>query len=80
MPVERDQSVGLKPGQGGVLGVKHAGPAELAGDLPGDVLEDTVPEQPDPQPAQVARADRKVVVPGQGECERCLPGGALAGA
>jgi hypothetical protein len=54
MPVERDQSVGLKLGQGDVLGVKRVGPAELAGDLPGDVLEDTVPEQPDPQPAQVA--------------------------
>src|ERR1019366_5193218 len=26
------------------------------------------------------RADRKVVLPGQGECERCLPGRALAGA
>src|SRR6266516_5931017 len=53
LPVERDQSVGLKLGQGDVLGVKRVRPPELVGDLPCDVLKDAVSEQPDPQPAHI---------------------------
>jgi hypothetical protein len=45
MPVERDQNVGLKLGQGDVPGVKRAGPAELAGALPGP---SSAPDDPSP--------------------------------
>jgi len=45
----------LELGQGNVLGVQRVRPPELVGDLPGDVLQDMVAEQPDPQPAHVAQ-------------------------
>jgi hypothetical protein len=55
VPVERDQRVGVELGQGDVLGVEGVGPPEQDGGLPGDVLKDAVPEQPDPQPAHVLK-------------------------
>jgi hypothetical protein len=51
----REQPEGLElqlPYQCDVLGVKCVGPPEQDGGLPRDVLEDAVPEQPDPQPAR----------------------------
>jgi len=53
LPVESDQRVGVKLGQCHVLGVKGVRPPEQDGCLPCDLLEDAVPEQPDPQPAHV---------------------------
>jgi hypothetical protein len=53
LPVECDQRVGVELGQCHVLGVKGTGPPGQAGGLPCDVLQDAVPEQPDPQPAHV---------------------------
>lgn len=49
VPVERDQRVGVELGQCDVLGVKGVWPPEQAGGLPGDILEDAVPEQPYPE-------------------------------
>ena len=43
LPVERDQRVGVELSQGDVLGVKGVRPAEQAGGLPCDILEDAVP-------------------------------------
>src|SRR5437016_1798127 len=40
-------------GQGDVLGVKGVRPAEQAGGLPCDILEDAVSEQPHPQPSHI---------------------------
>ena len=40
-------------GQCDVLGVEGVGPSEQDGGLPSDVLQDAVPEQPDPQPAGI---------------------------
>ena len=54
LPIEHDQSVGLELGQSNVLGVKRVRSPELVGDLPCDVLQDGVSEQPDPQPAHAA--------------------------
>ena len=51
--VEGDQRVGVELGQCDVLGVEGTGPPEQDSGLPGDVLQDAVPEQPDPQPAHV---------------------------
>jgi hypothetical protein len=48
LPIERDDGVGLKLGQGNVLGVKRVRPSKLAGDLPCDVLKDAVSQQPNP--------------------------------
>src|SRR5215467_15717402 len=53
MPVEGDQRVGMELGQGHVLGVECVRPPEQDSGLPCDVLEDTIPQQPDPQPAHV---------------------------
>jgi len=50
------KSVSLELGQGDLLGVKRARPAKLVCDLPDDVLQDAVLEQPDPQP-RVATTD-----------------------
>jgi hypothetical protein len=55
LPVERDQRVGGELGQCDVPGVEGAGPAEQDGGLPCDVLQDAVPEQPDPQLAHVLK-------------------------
>jgi hypothetical protein len=50
LPIEGDECVRLELGQSDVLGVICAGPPEVVGDLPGDVLKNAVSEQPDPQP------------------------------
>ena len=48
VPVQRDEGVCVKLGQGDVFGVKCVIPPKLVGDLPCDVLEDAVSQQPDP--------------------------------
>ena len=49
-PVEGDRRVGVELSQRDVLGLEGIGPSEQDGGLPGGVLQDAVPEQPDPQP------------------------------
>jgi hypothetical protein len=73
VPVERDQRVGVELGQGDVLGVKGMGPPEQDGDLPGDVLKDAVPEQPDPQRAHVVELSLGIL-PGHLAAAGCLVG------
>jgi hypothetical protein len=62
LPVERDQGVGLEPGQSDVLGVKRVGPPELAGDILGRVLKEVVFVQPDPHPARVEQASPGILL------------------
>lgn len=52
--IECDERVGVELGQGDVLGVEGVDPAELVCDVPCDLLKDTVAEQTNPQPAEVA--------------------------
>ena len=56
LPVECDQRVGMKLGQGDVLGVKGVRPPEQAGGLPCDVLKDAVSEQPHPDLPPMTRS------------------------
>jgi hypothetical protein len=58
--IECDERVGLQLGQCDVLGVERVGPPELVGDLPCDVLKDTVSEQSDPQRARGSRPRREL--------------------
>jgi CPA1 family monovalent cation:H+ antiporter len=60
--VKRDERVSLELGQRDVLGVKRVGPSELVGDLPRDVLQDTISEQPNPQAAHVVELTIRVLL------------------
>ena len=71
VPIERDQRVGVQLGQGDVLGVKGVRPPEQAGGFPCDVLEDAVPQQPDPQPAHVVELSLRIL-PGHLAAAYCL--------
>ena len=52
--VERDERVGLQPGECDVLGVEGVGPVELVGHVPRHALQHAVAEQPQLQPPHVA--------------------------
>jgi hypothetical protein len=54
--VQCDERVGLKLGEGDVLGVERVVPSQLIGDIPGDSLQDAVAQEPDPQPTDVVEA------------------------
>jgi hypothetical protein len=71
LPVERDQRVGVKLGQGDVLGVKGVRPPEQDCRLPCDVLKDAIPEQPDPEPAHVVELSLGIL-PGHLAAAYCL--------
>ena len=58
-------------GQGDVLGVKDVRPAEQPGGLPRDLLQDAVPQQPDPQPAHVVELPLGIL-PGHLAAACCL--------
>ena len=51
--VHADEGIGLKLGQGDVLGHEGVGPAKLVGDLPGEALQHAVAKQAQPKATQV---------------------------
>lgn len=51
--VRADEGIGLKLGQGDVLGHEGVGPAKLVGDLPGEALQHSVAQEAQPKATQV---------------------------